>query len=63
MVLQYTPIIFAHPVRHKYTMTRILVPRSVLEFTITCLHRPLSVSTDRVYVFIWYLIGLFGILM
>lgn len=33
---------------HRYTMTRILVPRSALEFTITCLHHPFSVSIDRV---------------
>lgn len=33
---------------HRCTMTRILVPRSALEFTITCLHHPFSVSIDRV---------------
>jgi len=33
---------------HRCTMTRILVPLSALEFTITCLHQPISVSIDRV---------------
>jgi hypothetical protein len=33
---------------HRHTMTRILVPQSALEFTITCLHHPFSVSIDRV---------------
>ena len=33
---------------HRRGMTSILVPRSALEFKITCLHHPFSVSIDRV---------------